>query len=158
MQFGAPAHHPHDQHVRISPVPRTVERQPTVLREPDAAYTFPCIADVSRRAPAVRITQPDRSVAIGRTVREAEDDVTVEFAERIMHFPDMIVVQWMPVVFQVVDFPFAPLFHICIHEGVGAMMPNLASVIPVVTVRFLITVVLVVQPLFDPLVFTVRTV
>ncbi len=92
----------------IGPMARMVESQPAVLREPDAAYAFPCIADVACRAPAVRITLPDRSVAVGVHVREAEDDVAIDFPEHAKHLPDVVVVQRMPVVFQVVNSPILP--------------------------------------------------
>ena len=137
---------------------RMVESQPAVLREPDAAYAFPCIADVACRAPAVRITLPDRSVAVGCTVREAEDDVAIDFPEHVKHLPDVVVVQRMPVVFQVVNSPFCPLFYIGLHKRVRAVVPNFTPILPVVTARFLITIVLVVQSFFDPFIFAIGTV
>lgn len=134
------------------------EGRPALLVEADGGDALPRVADVARRSPAVGVLDPKRSIGKGSLVGEAVYDVAVGGPQSVVHLLDVVEVVGGPVVFEIIDLPVGPLLGVGLDEGVAVVVAHLLAVLEVLGVGgvgFLIAVVLVAQPLLDPLVLAV---
>ena len=64
----------------------------------------------------------------------------------------------IPIIFEIIDLPFRPLLDICLNKRILAVAVIFFAVLPIIATRLLITVVLIMQTVFNVLVDTIRIV
>ena len=105
------------EHVRVVPMSGAGKGSPGILDErdfrnpvlPRAGSSTPCFPDVARGAPAIGQPRPVRRVINRGGAGKAENDVAAGFAQRLGHLPGVFDVIGRPVVFEIIETPFAKL-------------------------------------------------